>query len=51
MCAVNGEVESLHTAGVLAVRARKGALAFDLLKVCISVYFENVSYSVKFEKC
>jgi hypothetical protein len=50
MCAVNGEVESVRTASVLAVRARKGALAFDLLKACISGYLEYVFYSVKVEK-
>jgi hypothetical protein len=48
---VNGEVESVRPASVLAVRARKGALAIVLLKACISVYFEGVFYSVKVEKC
>ena len=44
---VRGEVESARTAGVLAVRARKGSLAVVQLRACIPVYFEDLCYLVK----
>jgi len=46
-----GEVESVRTASILTVRARKGALAIVLLRACISEYFEDLCYLVKAEKC
>ena len=46
-----GEVESVRMAGILTVRARKGALAIILVRACISVYFEDFCCLVKVEKC
>jgi hypothetical protein len=39
----------MRTASVLAMRARKGALGFYLLKVCISVYY-SISRSKSLER-
>jgi len=45
------EVESVRTASILTVRARKGALAIVLLRACVPVYFEDFCYLIKVEKC
>ena len=46
-----GEVESVRTESVPMVRARKGALEIVLVRACISVYFEDLCYLIKVEKC